>query len=61
MKLNCGSIDRSVRVVLGLAGVGVALTGISIWGWLGLIPLATGGSGICLLYLPFGFSTRRAG
>jgi hypothetical protein len=60
MTMNCGTTDRTVRVVLGLAGLGIALTGVSVWGWLGLVPLATGSAGICPLYLPFGFRTTKA-
>jgi hypothetical protein len=59
MKTNCGTIDRTLRIVIGVAGVGIALSGLSVWGWLGLVPLATGGTGLCLLYLPFGISTKK--
>ena len=60
MKTNCGTMDRILRIVLGMAGAGIALAGISLWGWLGLVPLATGGSGFCPLYLPFGLNTKKA-
>jgi hypothetical protein len=59
MKFNIGTADQSIRIVLGLVGAGIALSGLSIWGWLGLIPLATGAIGFCPLYLPFGISTRK--
>ncbi|MFI5355180.1 MAG: DUF2892 domain-containing protein [Desulfobaccales bacterium] len=59
MKLNVGSIDRAVRVAIGLLGIGLAVGGVSPWGWLGIVPLATGAVSFCPLYLPFGISTRK--
>lgn len=59
MKQNVGTIDRVIRIVVGIA-IGVA--GIVFHSWLGLIgiiPLATGIVGSCPLYLPFGISTRK--
>lgn len=58
MKHNIGSIDRTVRIVAGLALIGAVLMGmIGPWGWLGVIPLATGLFRFCPAYLPFGIST----
>jgi len=58
MTRNVGTIDRAVRIVVGLALVLLALTGtVGWWGWLGLVPLATGAVGWCPAYAPFGFST----
>lgn len=60
MKANVGSIDRGVRIAVGLGLITAALTGvIGAWGWLGLIPLATGLFRVCPAYLPFGLSTCR--
>jgi len=43
MTLNVGGIDRIARIVLGLVLIGLTLTGtIGVWGWLGVVPLATG-------------------
>jgi hypothetical protein len=59
MKRNVGTVDRVIRIVLGLA---IAAAGFYFRNWLGLIaivPLATGIVGFCPLYLPFGLSTRR--
>ena len=61
MKLNEANWDRIARVVLGLAGLGLAFTGVSAWGWVGLIPLATGIVGWCPLYSVFKFKTTKAG
>jgi Protein of unknown function (DUF2892) len=57
-KNNVGSIDRGVRVVAGLALIALAATGtIGLWGYIGIVPLATGAIGWCPAYLPFGIST----
>ena len=58
MKLNIGGIDRIARIVIGLVLIGLTLTGtIGVWGWLGVVPLATGAIGWCPPYAIFGFST----
>lgn len=58
MKLNVGGIDRILRIVIGLVLVGLAATGtVGWWGWLGIIPLATGAIGWCPPYAMFGWST----
>jgi hypothetical protein len=58
MKSNVGGIDRILRIVLGLVLIGLTLTGtIGVWGWLGVVPLATGAIGWCPPYAIFGFNT----
>ncbi len=58
MTQNVGGIDRILRIVVGLALIILAATGnIGVWGWLGIIVLATGVVGICMPYTLFGFST----
>jgi len=60
MKTNVGSIERIVRVLVGLALIGLTLTGnIGAWGWLGVVPLATGLVGWCPPYAMFGISTCK--
>jgi hypothetical protein len=60
MKANVGNIDRVIRIVIGLGLIGATLSGaIGAWGWLGLIPLATGVFRFCPAYLPFGFRTCK--
>lgn len=55
---NVGSLDRVIRVVAGLALIGATLYGaIGPWGWIGVVPLATGLFRFCPAYLPFGLST----
>ena len=51
MKSNVGKLDRALRVVTGLVLVALAATGIvDWWGWLGILPLATGLVGYCAVY-----------
>ncbi len=62
MKQNEGTVDRVARVVLGLALLSLTLVGPrSLWGLLGLLPLATGLVGFCPLYRLLGISTCPAG
>lgn len=57
-KTNVGGIDRVLRILAGFVLLGLAVTGtIGAWGYIGLVPLATGLMGTCPLYSLFGFST----
>jgi hypothetical protein len=58
MNINVGGIDRILRIVVGLLLVGLAATGtVGWWGWLGLVPLATGAIGWCPPYAILGWNT----
>ena len=60
MKSNVGGLDRAARITEGVALLALTATGIiGAWGWLGVVPLATGLSGWCPAYLPFGLSTCK--
>lgn len=51
MKANIGKVDRILRILVGLALIGLSLAGvIGWWGWLGVIPLATAFISFCPLY-----------
>ncbi len=55
---NVGGVDRALRIIIGLALIVAAIAGyIGPWGWIGVIPLATGLIGMCPLYKIFGFSS----
>lgn len=54
---NVHPIERAVRVVLGLGLIGLAVSGVTPWGYLGVIPLLTGLVGNCPLYGLLGIST----
>ncbi len=54
-------IERVVRVALGLGVLSLMFVGPkSMWGLLGLVPLATGLLGSCPLYTLLGISTCSA-
>jgi hypothetical protein len=58
MNANVGGIDRILRIVAGLVLIGLTVTGtIGMWGWLGVVPLATGAIGWCPPYAILGFNT----
>jgi hypothetical protein len=58
MQANVGTIDRTLRIVAGIALIALAVTGtIGAWGWIGIVPLATGVFRFCPAYMPFGLST----
>jgi len=60
MNKNVGIIDRILRIVAGLALIAVTATGtIGPWGWIGVVPLATGVLGWCPAYTLFGFKTCK--
>ena len=61
MTQNIGSIDRGLRIVVGLALIGLTLAGnIGPWGWIGVVPLATAVIGWCPAYSLIGASTKKA-
>ena len=58
MKLNVGGIDRILRIVAGLALIGLTLAGvIGVWGWIGVVPLLTGIFKFCPAYTLLGMNT----
>lgn len=55
---NEGTVDRVVRVVIGLALLSLVFFGPqTLWGLLGLVPLLTGLAGSCPLYTLLGIKT----
>ncbi len=55
---NAGTIDRSIRVVVGLILLSLVFIGPqTLWGWVGLVPLVTGLVGFCPLYRLIGLNT----
>jgi hypothetical protein len=60
MKPNIGTVERVVRVVVGLGVLSLAFVGPrSPWAYLGIAPLLTGLVGWCPPYALFGISTVR--
>ena len=55
MKFNVGTIDRVLRILVGLVLIGLAATGtVGLWGWIGVVPLATGLFRFCPAYTLLG-------
>jgi O-antigen ligase len=60
MKCNVGGVDRILRIVVGLLLIALALTGtVGIWGWIGIVPLATGVFKFCPAYTLLGVNSGR--
>lgn len=58
---NEHSVDRAVRVVIGLALLALVFVGPhTLWGLVGLLPLVTGLVGSCPAYTLLGLSTCEA-
>lgn len=57
---NVHTMERTIRVALGLGILSLAFLGPRTpWGFLGIVPLVTGLIGSCPLYTLFGISTCR--
>ena len=62
MTKNVGSIDRALRIVIGLGLIGLVFAGPHTpWGWIGVVPLVTAFVGWCPLYRVLGIHTNRTG
>lgn len=62
MKKNIHSVERIIRIVVGIALVSMAFVGpANLWFLLGIIPLMTGLVGWCPPYALLGINTCRLG
>lgn len=58
MTKNEGTIDRSLRIIAGIVLLSLVFIGPqSLWGLVGIVPLATGLLGNCPLYSILGINT----
>jgi Protein of unknown function (DUF2892) len=58
MQANVGNLDRVLRIAVGLALIALAATGkVGVWGYIGIVPLATGLFRICPAYSLLGIRT----
>ena len=58
MKKNVGSLDRTLRFIIGLVLILMVFIGPQTpWGWLGLILIGTSLLSWCPVYAPFKIST----
>ena len=61
MTRNEGTLDRAVRIVLGVALLALVFVGPQTWlGLVGIVPLVTGLVGFCPLYRLLHLSTSHA-
>jgi hypothetical protein len=57
---NVGTTDRLIRIVVGVVLIALTLMGqIGIWGWLGVVLLATAFLKFCPAYTLFGIRTCK--
>ena len=60
MTMNIGTVDRVLRAVIGVVLIALVFVGPkTLWGWVGLVPLATAVVGWCPLYALLGIKTCR--
>ena len=58
MKSNVGGIDKILRIVIGAGLIGATVAGLlPVWGYIRIVPLATGLMGWCPAYPLLGMST----
>ena len=58
MSRNEGTLDRALRIIVGLALIAMVFVGPqAAWGWIGIVPLVTGLVGFCPLYRLVGLNT----
>ncbi len=59
---NVGSIDRILRIVVGLGLISLVFVGPQTpWGWIGVVPLLTAAISFCPLYTLLGIRTCPIG
>lgn len=62
MKPNIGSVDKTIRIIAGLAILSLVFLlegNVRWWGLLGLAPILTAFVGFCPGYTVFGLSTCK--
>lgn len=60
MNTNVGTVDRFLRIGVGLALIAFALFSKSeyaMWGWIGIVPVLTGTFRFCPAYTLLGMNT----
>lgn len=60
MKANMGSVDKAIRLIVGLFLISLIFWGPkTYWGLVGIILILTSVVSFCPLYAPFKISTRK--
>ena len=61
MKQNIGNAERAIRAIVGIGLISLVFVGPqTVWGWIGVIPLATAIIGWCPPYALLGINTCKA-
>lgn len=57
-KANVGGLDRTLRIVVGIVLIALVFVGPkTAWGWIGIVPLATGLLRTCPAYSILGLNS----
>jgi len=59
MNKNVGSVDKVIRLIIGVAIIGAGIVFKSWWGAIGIVPIFTALINWCPLYFPFGIKTCK--
>lgn len=57
MKKNVGSVDKVIRIILGLGLIGFAIFTQNWWGLIGIVPVLTAFMNFCPVYSLLKIST----
>lgn len=58
MTQNIGNIERAIRAIVGIGLISLVFIGPqTVWGWIGVVPLATAIIGWCPPYAMLGINT----
>lgn len=61
MVKNVGTLDKALRLIVGLGLIALTLTGmIGWWGLIGVVPVVTALANFCPLYRLIGIRTCKA-
>ncbi len=62
MNKNVGGIDKILRIIVGIALIASTffVPAMSLWGWIGVIPLLTGLFNFCPFYPLLGISSCKS-
>ncbi len=59
MKKNVGSVDKVIRIILGVLIIALGIYNQSWWGLVGIVPLFTAFISWCPVYSLIGISTNK--
>jgi uncharacterized membrane protein len=59
MKANVGTVDKTIRVIIGMVIIAIGAVAGSWWGLVGILPILTAFTGFCGLYALLGISTCK--